>query len=471
ASLKDSSERPLDVWLSTPDKPANPQHARSQANTVCLIARVPLKPDTTYTVHVAARTDGQRWERAWSFTTLDSRPAQDEVAGAVARINAYRRVAGVRPVALDGELFRGCAAHARYIALNFDPRNPQRLNLRDEDPRLPGYSDQGRAAAQLPSVRFDRSLLAAIDSMMASFDRAALEPSLRKVGLGCAPAATQKFVVSVIDLYSDRGMTAKLGPVVLFPADGQVDVPLIYPAPEWHLLHPEGDGDTPAGYAITATFPWEASVTGVTAKLKDGAGKEVEFWLSTPEKPALRGRPQNMICLIPKAPLQPAAAYMVTLAARVRGKPWKQTWSFRTREHPELTKEQIEVKVLVAVNAYRRLAGLQPVTVDADLCRGCLAHARYLVRNTGHPSLQGLGMHMEDDTLPGYTPEGQKAGKGSVITNDGTPGDSVAGWMATLYHRLPLLNPRLRTIGFGYARLPDQQWMSVMDLRSGLARD
>ncbi|HEV3259871.1 MAG TPA: CAP domain-containing protein, partial [Gemmataceae bacterium] len=226
ASLKDSSERPLDVWLSTPDKPANPQHARSQANTVCLIARAPLKPDTTYTVHVAARTDGQRWERTWSFTTLDSGPAQGEVAGAVARINAYRRVAGLRPVALDGALFRGCAAHARYIALNFDPRNPQRLNLRDEDPRLPGYSDQGRAAARLPSVRFDRSLLAAIDSMMASFDRTALEPSLRKVGLGCAPAATQKFVVTVIDLYSDRGMTARLGPVVLFPADGQVDVPL-----------------------------------------------------------------------------------------------------------------------------------------------------------------------------------------------------------------------------------------------------
>ena len=468
AGLQDESNRTLDVWLSTPEKPANSEHAQSQLNTICLIARAPLKPRTTYTVRVAARADGQSWQWTWRFTTVDTRPAHVEVARALARINAYRRVAGLRPVSLGADLYRGCAAHARYIALNFDPRNPQALNLRDEDRRLPGSSDEGREAARLCSIRFERSLVAALDSMMASYDRAALDPSLKKVGLGYAPASTERFAASVIDFYSTRATTLIRAPVVLFPADKQRDVPLVYPAPDWRLLHPGGGWDPVAGYAITAGFPWGTPVSGVTARLTDGSGKEIACWVSTPEKPAQRGRPQNTVCLIPKAPLRPATSYTATVAAQVRRKPWKRTWTFSTVRHPELSKEEIETKVVEAVNAYRRLAGLKPVTVDAESCRACQAHARYLVRNNGHPSLQGLGMHQEDELLPGYTPEGRKAGQGSVITNDGTPGDSVAGWMATLYHRLPILNPRLQKIGFGYARMPGEEWMSVMDLRSGL---
>ncbi len=53
------------------------------------------------------------------------------------------------------------------------------------------------------------------------------------------------------------------------------------------------------------------------------------------------------------------------------------------------------------------------VLLDPELSKGCGLHARYLVLNIDHPETQGLGGHDENPKLPGYTPEGQKAGKNS----------------------------------------------------------
>ena len=82
----------------------------------------------------------------------------------------------------------------------------------------------------------------------------------------------------------------------------------------------------------------------------------------------------------------------------------------------EQNQDQENAKVLDKINSYRKLAGLKPVTVDPALCKGCFAHAQYLIKNADHPSVKGLGTHSEDPKLPGYTEEGAKAAKSSVIT-------------------------------------------------------
>src|SRR4051812_43507306 len=69
--------------------------------------------------------------------------------------------------------------------------------------------------------------------------------------------------------------------------------------------------------------------------------------------------------------------------------------------------------VLERLNAHRKAAGLEPVVADPVLSKGCGAHAAYLVRNVDQPSAQGLGLHSEEATLPGYTKEGERAGKAS----------------------------------------------------------
>jgi uncharacterized protein YkwD len=129
------------------------------------------------------------------------------------------------------------------------------------------------------------------------------------------------------------------------------------------------------------------------------------------------------------------------------------------------------------VNYYRAMAKLPPIVEDPALSKGDLAHATYLVKNfrdkIEHGGL-GAEMHTEDPATPGFTPAGLEAGRGSVMDewympdgaltdvhttadpdewtverSPGSPEWSIDGWMSLPFHRMPLLNPRLASAGFG----------------------
>jgi len=130
---------------------------------------------------------------------------------------------------------------------------------------------------------------------------------------------------------------------------------------------------------------------------------------------------------------------------------------------------------LKRLNYYRVMAKLPPVVEDPALSKGDLAHAMYLVKNfrsrIEHGGL-GAEMHTENPATPGFTPEGLEAAKGSVMdewystgvaskdsgassdpdewtAGRGSPEWSIDGWMSLPFHRMPLLNPRLVSAGFG----------------------
>src|SRR6185503_894468 len=125
-------------------------------------------------------------------------------------------------------------------------------------------------------------------------------------------------------------------------------------------------------------------------------------------------------------------------------------------------------KVVERLNVHRKAAGLEPVVLDPVLSKGCAAHAEYLVKNAAHPSTQGLGLHSEDPKLSGYTKEGERAGKASVIFL-GLEGEAaVEGWMGSLFHRIPLLQSRLRKIGYGVARGGPAKVTVVLDATNGM---
>lgn len=120
-------------------------------------------------------------------------------------------------------------------------------------------------------------------------------------------------------------------------------------------------------------------------------------------------------------------------------------------------------EVLQLVNQYRKTAGLAPVVLDATLSKGCREHAEYMKRNKDSPAMVGLAAHKQDPSLPGATPAGAACAKAADLF----PGVSdlktaVHGWMASLYHRRPMLSPALEKIGVGYARLPDQTFMAAL---------
>ncbi len=101
------------------------------------------------------------------------------------------------------------------------------------------------------------------------------------------------------------------------------------------------------------------------------------------------------------------------------------------------------------VNSARKEAGLDSVTLSAWLSDGCLKHAQYLVTNRYSPLTQGLEAHNENKKLQGCTPQGNEAGRSSVI-HFVRPIAAMDGWLRTFYHRIPLLQPNLKEIGIAY---------------------
>ncbi|MEQ8983098.1 MAG: CAP domain-containing protein [Deltaproteobacteria bacterium] len=110
------------------------------------------------------------------------------------------------------------------------------------------------------------------------------------------------------------------------------------------------------------------------------------------------------------------------------------------------------------LNLRRRALGLAPVTVDAKKTAGAAAHAAYIAAN--HASLfeGGLAQHDEDESRPGYSAAGAHAGRHAVIAlQEGRPRDVVDQWMASFFHRVPLVHPGLERVGVGFAERGGQR--------------
>ena len=117
------------------------------------------------------------------------------------------------------------------------------------------------------------------------------------------------------------------------------------------------------------------------------------------------------------------------------------------------------------LNQYRMLGSIDPVALDADLCKGCQLHANYLSSNSVSLSSVGLKAHTETPGAIGYTATGAKSAQNSVIYEGVTPTQAVTNWMQTLYHRLGMMDPNLKRVGFG-----SQGAYQVMDIGQGRLR-
>jgi len=112
------------------------------------------------------------------------------------------------------------------------------------------------------------------------------------------------------------------------------------------------------------------------------------------------------------------------------------------------------------LNRYRESAGLKPVTVNPRFSRGDYLHSRYIVKNFGKQIAAGINlgpaMHFEDRSKPWYTPEGAAAGRAGDIDEAWNPHGTMApswaldNWMQSPFHRFPILNPHLHSVGYGY---------------------
>ena len=223
-----------------------------------------------------------------------------------------RRLVGLPPVSLDADLSRGCRLHARYLLTNLDHPATPRLGMHNEDPKLPGYTAEGKAAGGDSVIAAGMPPIASIDDWMATFYHRVplLEPDLGRIGFAFVRGGpVGRFVV--LNATGGRGRE----PAIVYPGDGQNDVPR--------------KGSDAGGYPVTIAFAAGKDVQQVEAVLRDGKGKEIDVKLLTPEN-SEQARTANAVVVVPRDPLPPGVACTITIKARVDRKPWSRTWSFQT---------------------------------------------------------------------------------------------------------------------------------------------
>ena len=103
------------------------------------------------------------------------------------------------------------------------------------------------------------------------------------------------------------------------------------------------------------------------------------------------------------------------------------------------------------LNFYRATAQLPPVAEDAALSGAVKRHARYMVVN-------GVVKHSEDRRDWSATAEGAAAAAVSNLAGSSRATETdvwaVDTWMQAPFHALGMLDPALRTVGFGIERAP-----------------
>ncbi|MBK7642905.1 MAG: hypothetical protein IPJ19_07615 [Planctomycetes bacterium] len=98
-----------------------------------------------------------------------------------------------------------------------------------------------------------------------------------------------------------------------------------------------------------------------------------------------------------------------------------------------------------------QLRDIPDLKLERDLCDGVQKHATYLALNPDQANAWP-DAHEEYRDKEGYTPEGHWGGTHSNVGPSGKkPEDAIDGWLATFYHRLPMLVPELKRIGWGQA--------------------
>jgi FHA domain len=134
---------------------------------------------------------------------------------------------------------------------------------------------------------------------------------------------------------------------------------------------------------------------------------------------------------------------------------------------------------LAMLNRYRRIARLNPVTRDAKLDAGDRAHVNYLFQNYAATirggAIPGLEMHLETPGNPWYTADGATAGRHSDVdyvywegyTPAGVENFAIQDWIGGAFHRLPLLSPRLRAVGYN-DRCEDHVCIAALNAQTDL---
>jgi len=122
-----------------------------------------------------------------------------------------------------------------------------------------------------------------------------------------------------------------------------------------------------------------------------------------------------------------------------------------------------QVKAYQQLNDLRAQLGAAPVGQDLAIAKAAQSHAQFYVQHKSEYTKSNLSPHFQDPSFgDGFT--GKNHGQrmkaagfsgpvgGEVMAFSGSVSGAINGWLATLYHRIPLIDPRSALMGFGMAQ-------------------
>ncbi len=135
-----------------------------------------------------------------------------------------------------------------------------------------------------------------------------------------------------------------------------------------------------------------------------------------------------------------------------------------------------QIAALQTLEQLRAQLGLSPVNAVAPLQQAAQAHADFYVAHGAQYQAKQLSPHAEDPSFgSGFTgadPQvriqaaGWSGSATEIMAFTGSPTAALAGWLATVYHRMPLLDPRSQSMGYGQAAKGNYK-TEVMEVSGG----
>ncbi|MCL6580638.1 MAG: S-layer homology domain-containing protein [Firmicutes bacterium] len=188
-----------------------------------------------------------------------------------------------------------------------------------------------------------------------------------------------------------------------------------------------------------------------------------DLWLDGVKVPAAWDPSSGYLYYIPPEPLSPGP-HRVQLVVRAESTdpdwyftPLQQEFTFTVdpAAPAELPLPDAESRhALAYLNSQRAAAGLPLLALDPALNAAAAAHAGYVAANpTADAHTERPGTARFTGVGPGDRAAyfGYYEAAGEVVAHYGQAEAAIDAWLATLYHRVPLINPANRLMGYGHA--------------------
>ncbi|MFT7616855.1 MAG: hypothetical protein ACI97A_000485 [Planctomycetota bacterium] len=267
------------------------------------------------------------------------------ISEGLAALNYYRQICGLRCVSVDAEASKGCALHAKYDSFNWGSGQGRQK----EDPKNRYYTEAGDRIAKT-GCHFgltEKPGLAAVINLDGVYQRrGVLVPTQSRIGMGTYSGRVfddRNDAITVIAMSIAKGPSYGVAYPLVYPAQGQLDVPTEFRDLEIPRPIPDGLDKGKLGYPVSINLEFLSDVGSAKLQLfalRQNKRRKVAGYNYGPGN-TLEGsgggtydhvlKMNNfLVHFIAKKPLKPNQRYLAVATWTLNATEFKREWEFKT---------------------------------------------------------------------------------------------------------------------------------------------